>query len=116
MKAPEEDKMTVILAKNEGIFPFVDLIEYLSQKTIYDFTGRSQEHHFYAFKRDWSNSKLKIYFEVDENFLKSADLFALKSIKLIELFYTKERNQELPKILERGVLAGTQKSKGALLR
>jgi hypothetical protein len=77
----------LVLAKDEGILPFTDLLEFLSQRSLIEMTGSKIPHPIFGreYLLDFANGMtLYLYWEVSQEFRDYAALLGLSSLEVVE--------------------------------
>lgn len=91
----------LLIAKDEGILPFVDFFEFLSQKALIELTGVSHpvftNEYLYAYSNE---PEFSLYWEISDEYWPTAEALALSSLHTLNITYRRDSTNKVKKLVK----------------
>jgi hypothetical protein len=116
---PEVTDKYLFLIKNEGIFPFLDFIEFLGQKTLIEMNKTDLPHpiftkdYLYAYT---NKPEFSFYWEISEDFELNAESCGIFQFELIELAYKNDSGNKINKLIKTVNIIKNKKNHRGIVR
>lgn len=96
-------KEVLVVLEDEGIYPFIDIFEFFSQKALLDVLGENSNHPIFGNEYMYTfANQLKLYFVlyISKGFAKQAKSLVLNSISMLSLLEKGTNGSSIKKVIE----------------